>query len=213
MSSEFRVVMSGPLADPFNLLLDIRDVLASRLSFDSMADAFIETEVEADDVNREGLRLPFQPPSRALAAGCTSASSGFTGSGIILDVFIEIPRKQFVNVSVEISDRGLVDAFRNKTLTTYYSALALIATSCRAVGAAGDLDFYPDPIAPEAIVATIINNPWNHGYPTDVGIIPSSVMPQQAVTEFAGDAFRVEKRLSYWLLVGHDFERLLREWP
>lgn len=201
MSQTFKLVLSGPALDTFGSLFAMFSNLRQH-GFRS------DGSIVRVEENEDEIFVPFDSTAAKSVADWKGAAASFSVYDITLDVVVT-RWDSFSNVDVEVGEGTLRRAYLKGRFVVYLTALVEIAKACQAAGGAGSYNFDPGPLSPKDILDAITNNPENPGYPSDLGLFQRSGISQEMI-ENLSRYFRIEETLGYWLLVGREFEELLR---
>jgi hypothetical protein len=211
MSQDFCVTMACPLDEVLDVLLRCADSMRALGYLPDESVTLIDWDEHPGRVV-EDRNIPFANLAKTDAVGWNGVSGSFTSAALTLDVVV-VSHGTFLNIFVEVSAKSLANAFRTQNMDSYFNAVVQLAMASRSSGGIGGYDLDPNAIPPDGIISMIQHNPYNRGYPADLGLVPRAAMRRDVVSAFAGKSFRVAETADFWLLVGHEFLTLLHEWP
>lgn len=211
MSSDFLMTLSGQVG------ADVRDTAKKVLAV-LLAMKF-EHVTYVDEIRLDPSDRTFEPTDR-FASDDMSPPERLTwmlhqefGQGLMVnlaspwaqvDLMLGAAEGAF-NCHVGITKTALNAFFRDQALGNLHGLYGRIAEASEAVGGFGGMDRDPVLLAPKDVLAAVMDDPGNPGFPASLGILSSKLIERDRLEKAAAGRFVIHAWGPYWVLEERDF--------
>jgi hypothetical protein len=211
MSSEFLMTLSGTSSDAPDtanrILLALKSMkfelvdYVDELAYDRSDRTFEATDrFAANDVMSPAERLMWKVRNELGDGFITSLVSPWATINLLFGVV-----ERSFNCYVGIPKGRLESLFTEDGLGSLYGLYCRIADAGGAVGGFAGMDRDPVFLAPDAVMAAILDDPGNPGYRASLGILSSDGLPRAELDAKLGAGVRIQQWGRYWILEDCDF--------